>query len=338
MENNISKWLNRTAVTDIELSSRVRLARNINGVPFTHMLEDDEDITALGKIVEKTLPNLTRLRLSEFTDVGRALLVEKHLISPRFSQNGESVFINEEEDVSVMIGEEDHLRIQSLGVNESLESLYEKASAIDDTLESKIEYAFDERYGYLTACPTNLGTGMRASIMLHLPALTALKRIQRFHNNLTRFGFTLRGIYGEGSKPIGSVYQLSNQVTLGFSETDIIENLTELKERIIEEERSAREQLKTLETCDAVNRSFGILQYAYKLPLKEAAMHLSNVKLGIDLGYIDFDRFNFQAWFQQIQPAFISQKLNEFEYDTSRPNNQHERLRATLTRELLGGK
>nr|WP_250130301.1 hypothetical protein [Jeotgalicoccus sp. WY2] len=200
-----------------------------------------------------------------------------------------------------------------------------------------MEYAFDEQYGYLTACPTNIGTGMRASVMLHLPALTATNKIQRFHNNLTRFGFTLRGIYGEGSEPLGSVYQLSNQVTLGFEESVIINNLTELKNRLIEEERMARQHLLTLDTKDAVNRSLGILQHAYKLSLKEASMHLSNVKLGIDLSYIEFPDFNFQEWFQLIQPAFVKERINiEEDYDS--PGGAAESARASLMRELLGGK
>ncbi len=173
--------------------------------------------------------------------------------------------------------------------------------------------------------------------MLHLPALTATNKIQRFHNNLTRFGFTLRGIYGEGSEPLGSVYQLSNQVTLGFEESVIINNLTELKNRLIEEERMARQHLLTLDTKDAVNRSLGILQHAYKLSLKEASMHLSNVKLGIDLSYIEFPDFNFQEWFQLIQPAFVKERINiEEDYDS--PGGAAESARASLMRELLGGK
>ena len=336
MNKKTSSWLLNAKNTEIEMSSRIRLARNIKGVPFTHMLEDDEDIEVISKLVAKSLPDLKYLDLSNYNLEDRALLVEKHLISPRFAKSGQHVLLNSDENLSIMVGEEDHLRLQVLSMNDSLETLYEKASAIDDTLENKLEYAFDEQYGYLTACPSNVGTGLRASVMLHLPALTALKRIQGFHHNLTRFGYTLRGIYGEGSEPLGSVYQLSNQVTLGFNEIDIIDNLNDLKNRLVEEERIAREHLKTLDTCDAVNRSFGILQYAYKLNLKEAARHLSNVKLGIDIGYIDIDNFNFQEWFQLIQPAFINGYMNN-KKDENRPMMTHESARASLTRELLGG-
>lgn len=336
MNRETSIWIQNAVNTEIEMSSRIRLARNIKGVPFTHMLEDDEDLDALSGLVSKILPEYALTSMKKLSVLDRALLVEKHLISPNFARNGTRVFINDDEDTSIMLGEEDHLRIQALGVNVPLETLYEKASAIDDTLEETIEYAFDEQYGYLTACPTNIGTGMRASVMLHLPALTATNKIQRFHNNLTRFGFTLRGIYGEGSEPLGSVYQLSNQVTLGFEEAVIINNLNELKNRLIEEERMAREQLKTIDTLDAVSRSLGVLQHAYKLSLKEASMHLSNVKLGIDLAYLEVEKFNFQEWFQLIQPAFVKERLNREEYDS--PGIAAERTRAALMRELLGGK
>ncbi|CAD2071292.1 Putative ATP:guanido phosphotransferase [Jeotgalicoccus aerolatus] len=336
MNRQTSMWIKNAENTEIEMSSRIRLARNIKGVPFTHMLEDDEDLEALGGLVSKMIPDYDLALLENMTGLERALLAEKHLISPNFARNGTRVFINEDEDMSIMLGEEDHLRIQALGTNVSLEALYEKATAVDDTLEQKIEYAFDEQYGYLTACPTNVGTGMRASVMLHLPALTATNKIQRFHNNLARFGFTLRGIYGEGSESLGSVYQLSNQVTLGFEEAVIINNLSELKNRLIEEERLARQHMMTLDTLDAVNRSLGILRHAYKLSLKEAAMHLSNVKLGIDLSYIDLDGFNFQEWFQLIQPGFVKERLTE-EGNHDDTRTAAESTRAALTRELLGG-
>lgn len=337
MNKRTSTWIKNAKNTDIEMSSRIRIARNIKGVPFTHLLEDDEDLNALEGLVAKILPEYDLTMLTDLSVVERALLVEKHLVSPHFAKNGRRVFMNEEEDVSIMLGEEDHIRIQTLGSGASLEDLYDKASALDDKLEAKIEYAFDEQYGYLTACPTNIGTGLRASVMLHLPALTATQKIQRFHNNLTRFGFTLRGIYGEGSEPLGSVYQLSNQVTLGFEESVIINNLNELKVRLIEEERAARQRLMTLDTVDAVNRSLGILQHAYKLSLKEAAMHLSNVKLGIDLSYIELENFNFQERFQLIQPAFVKKDLNT-DQDLDAPESSAESARASLMRELLGGK
>ena len=335
MNRETSTWIQNAVNTEIEMSSRIRLARNIKGVPFTHMLEDDEDLEALGGLVSKMLPGYGLTSLDDLSAQDKALLVEKHLISPNFAERGTRVFINKNEDISIMLGEEDHIRIQALGANIDLETLYEKANTVDDTLEEKIEYAFDEQYGYLTACPTNIGTGMRASVMLHLPALSATNKIQRFHNNLTRFGFTLRGIYGEGSKPLGSVYQLSNQVTLGFEESVIINNLSELKTRLIEEERMARQYLRTIDTRDAVSRSLGILQHAYKLSLKEASMHLSNVKLGLDLSYIELEKFNFQEWFQLIQPAFVKERINKEEYDS--PAVAVEITRAALMRELLGG-
>lgn len=227
-----------------------------------------------------------------------------------------------------------------MGAELSLDELYEKASALDDRLESRLDYAFDDKYGFLTACPTNVGTGLRASVMLHLPALSLGNRIQRVSNNLNRFGFTLRGIYGEGSVPLGHIYQLSNQLTLGQSEEDIIKSLNELKTRIIEEEiemRSIMHSDHLIKAKDSIFRSYGILKHAYTISLKEAANHLSNVKLGVDLGFLPENTIRFQELVQLIQPAFIKMRLNSLDKEYVSLERAVAEERATLLRKQIGG-
>ena len=183
-----------------------------------------------------------------------------------------------------MINEEDHIRIQAMGTDLSLQDLYNIASEIDDTLDQSLDISYDEHLGYLTTCPTNIGTGMRASVMLHLPGLSIMKRMNRIAQTINRFGFTIRGIYGEGSQVYGHIYQISNQLTLGKTEDEIIDNLTEVVQQIINEEMQIRERLtqyNELETLDRIYRSLGILQNSRIISMEEASYRLSEVKLGI---------------------------------------------------------
>ena len=215
---------------------------------------------------------------------------------------------NEDESLSIMINEEDHIRIQAMSPELSLSELYTKASDIDDLLDKALDISYDEHLGYLTTCPTNIGTGMRASIMLHLPGLSIMKRMNRIAQTINRFGFTIRGIYGEGSQVYGHIYQVSNQLTLGKTEQDIIDNLTEVVNQIINEEMQIRERLHTynqIETLDRVYRSLGILQNCRMISMEEASYRLSEVKLGIDLGYVQLQDFNFNELMVSIQSAFL---------------------------------
>lgn len=340
MNNYLSPWMTNIEDGAIEMSSRIRLARNIKDVPFPHILQDLSRIEELEDTIGGVLIDYKNISIPQSAMEDKALLVEKHLVSPLFTKRGYSSFINEDESVSILLNEEDHLRVQVMGSGIPMGDLYEKAAMIDDMLEEEIDYAYDEQYGFLTACPTNVGTGMRASVMLHLPALSINKKINRFQSNLNRFGFALRGIYGEGSMPLGHIYQLSNQLTLGQTEEEIVENLEELKYRIMEEEQDMRQNLldyHLLQTKDTVNRSFGILKHAYTLTLKEAAMHLSNIKLGVDLDLIKQDGFKFQEWIQLIQPAFIKMRLNDLNKEYISLESAVEEERATLMRERLGG-
>ena len=340
-QNNVSPWIEESAELPVEMSARVRLARNVRHIPFPHMVRDDDALDAVLEKLSTAFDDYQKVSMNMLKFEDKALLVEKHLISPLFTRQGLHSFINENESVSIMINEEDHIRIQTMGAGVPTHELYKEAAKIDESLEDVVDYAFDEHFGYLTACPTNVGTGMRASVMLHLPALTLGRKIERLSGNLNRFGFTLRGIYGEGSVPLGHIYQLSNQLTLGQAEEEIIQNLDELKSQIIEEELEMRSRLESehlLEVKDSVSRSYGLLKHAYKMSLKEAAKCLSDVKLGIDLGVLEHDGFKFQKWIQLIQPDFLKMRLNEQHKHYTSLEQAVDEERATLLRELTGGK
>lgn len=335
----VSPWITEAKDTPVEMSSRIRLARNVRDLPFPHMLKDD-DMSEVTEKLNDALTDLRQVHLDEMKFEDKALLVEKHLISPLFTKRGRLSYISDDESVSVMVNEEDHVRIQVMGAGDSLDELYKRASALDDRLEAKLNYAFDDKYGFLTACPTNVGTGLRASVMLHLPGLSLGNRIQRIASNLNRFGFTLRGIYGEGSVPLGHIYQLSNQLTLGRTEEEIISSLNELKLRIMEEEdemRSIMNDDHLLKAKDSIFRSYGTLKYAHTISLKEAANHLSNVKLGVDLKLLPENTIRFQEQIQLIQPAFIKMRLNTLEKEYGSLERAVDEERATLLRELIGG-
>ncbi|MFB9861161.1 hypothetical protein ACFPFV_05805 [Salinicoccus siamensis] len=337
---NISPWMHDVKEQPVEMSTRIRLARNIDHIPYPHMMQNSSGIEQIVERLDGVLEGYDQKDMADLKFEDKALLVEKHLVSPLFTKQGVKNYTNEDESISVMVNEEDHLRIQAMGSGQHMMDIYRKANDIDDRIEHELDYAFDERYGYLTACPTNVGTGLRASVMLHLPALTSSKRIQRMAGNLSRFGFVLRGIYGEGSVPLGHIYQLSNQLTLGQTEDEIITTLDELKQRIIEEEiemRSWLEDEHLLDVKDAVHRSLGLLGHAYKLSLNEAAKCLSDIKFGIDLDLIELPHFHFQKWIQLIQPAFIKMRLNDKEGTYTSLEQAVEEERATMMRYLIGG-
>lgn len=280
--------------SDVVISTRIRLARNIKDIPFTSHMQKKEAELVLNKL-ESITPNigygLKMLRLNKMDDLTKLSLVEKHIISPDFAvdkQQTGAIIINEEENICIMVNEEDHLRIQVLSTGLELEQSLALALEIDEKIESLVNYAFSEKYGYLTACPTNVGTGMRASVMVHLPALTITGNSKKVLEAVNNFGMNIRGIYGEGSKSQGDIYQISNKQSLGTSENDIIKNLKVITEKIIEQERLARKYLgkEQIELEDRVYRAYGILSSAKKISSEEAKELLSSVKLGTDMGII----------------------------------------------------
>jgi protein arginine kinase len=259
MQNNrfidhaLSDWMKGTGPdSDIVISSRVRIARNLDSYPFPMLATNQQSKDVLDQTASvledeelSTVSNFTLLELAAMNDLQKRVLVEKHLISPALaneSRNG-AVILSDNESVSIMVNEEDHLRIQCLYAGFQIREAWDLANQIDDIFETKLDYAFDERKGYLTSCPTNVGTGIRASVMLHLPALVLTQQINRILSAITQVGLAVRGLYGEGSEALGNLFQISNQITLGQSEDEIIDNLYSVVRQIIEHERAAREKL-----------------------------------------------------------------------------------------------
>lgn len=305
----MSEWMRDKEESPVVMSSRIRLARNLENHVHPLMFPSEQDGFRVINEVQDALPDLSIQRLDTMDQQSKYKLVAKHLISPELiRQPASAVLLNDDESLSVMVNEEDHIRIQAMGNDLSLKSLFEKASHLDDELDKAVDISFDEHLGYLTTCPTNIGTGMRASVMLHLPGLSIMKRMNRIAQTINRFGFTIRGIYGEGSQVYGHIYQISNQLTLGKNEEAIIESLTEVVQQIINEELQIRERLNEhnhTETLDRVYRSLGILKYSRLISMEEASLRLSEVKLGIDLGYIELKDFKFNELMIAIQSPFL---------------------------------
>lgn len=329
---------------DIVLSSRIRLARNIDKIPFPDRLSEEKG-KEIVKMVEQafyTSAHTAEAYKSKYLwmndeNVNRSYF-EKHLISAKLLNNHrKSAFIlDKDETVSIMINEEDHLRLQCINAGFSLEEAYEMAEKLDNLLEEKLDYAFDERLGYLAACPTNLGTGLRASVMLHLPALSINNEMNSVLNAVTQIGMTIRGLFGEGSKSEGDLYQVSNQITLGLTEEEIINNLKAVVNQIITNEKWSREQLfknYKYEIEDKVYRALGTLKSAILINSKEALNLISNVRMGIEMGIIkDMNTEALNSLLVEIQPATLqlisSSKLSEKDRDINR---------AKLIRSKLGG-
>lgn len=309
INSHISEWMRDEAEQPVVMSSRIRLARNLDNHVHPLMYPSEKEGERVINEVQDALPELTLQRLDTMDQQSKYKLVAKHLISPELiKQPAAAVLLNEDESLSLMVNEEDHLRIQAMGNDLSLHTLFKKASEVDDQIDQELDISFDESLGYLTTCPTNIGTGLRASVMLHLPGLSIMKRMNRIAQTINRFGFTIRGIYGEGSQVYGHIYQISNQLTLGKTELEIIDSLAEVVQQIINEELQIREQLNRhnhVETLDRVYRALGVLKYSRLISMEEASFRLSEVKLGIDLGYIELEDFKFNELMIAIQSAFL---------------------------------
>ncbi len=324
-------------VKDIVLSSRVRLARNLANMPFPHNMTEPD----MGELVERvngainSKRDFMLMRMPELPVRERRLLVERHLISPDLAQSGEgAALISKDETVSILVGEEDHLRIQAMLPGMQLEEADTLSMSIDSMLSASLPYAFDEELGYLTACPTNVGSGMRASVMLHLPALSLTGQTEALLSTISKLGYAVRGIYGEGSSAPGHIYQISNQMTLGLLEEDIVSNLIATIARVIDHERSVRDALyrnNRLEVEDIVYRSCGVLRYARKLSTKEAMENISNLKLGCGVGILPEDaQMALNKLLTDVQSACLEQRtggeLTEI---------QRDEARATVVREAI---
>jgi protein arginine kinase len=323
---------------DVVISTRIRLARNLNHLPFPAFMSTEQKQEIVSRLFE-VLPEgegqaFTHIDMSTMTETQALSMVERHLISPEFARcgEGEALLLSEDESVSIMINEEDHLRIQVMRTGLDLDGAYQEADCWDNYLDTRLQFAFDDRLGYLTQCPSNLGAGMRASLMLHLPALQERGIVQQLASTVSKLGLTIRGMYGEGSKSKGAIYQLSNQVTLGITETEAIDNLKGIAAQIIKEERQWRETLgKTPAVQDRIFRSLGILQNARLLSGKEFMALMSNVRMGVSLKLIDHtDLDHIGMLLVDAQPATLM--LNS---DRQLEPEERDARRAQLVRERL---
>jgi len=299
MEGILMSWINEKGpIKDVVLSSRIRLARNIARFPFPSIMQPQHAKEIVDRVKKSILdgdPVLSRdftfMSMKEVPAIERQILVEKRLASQDLVQNSDAsaLILDSNERIAIMINEEDHIRMQCVLPGFQLDKAWDMLNRIDDVIEEKVEYAFHEQLGYLTSCPTNVGTGLRASAMLHLPALTITKQMNGILQIISKIGLTARGLYGEGSEALGNIYQISNQITLGPTEEDIINNLTIACQQIIEKERMARKALlkvNGMQFEDALWRAYAVLAHARVLELKEFMALVSQVRLGVNLNII----------------------------------------------------
>jgi protein arginine kinase len=328
----------------IVLSSRVRLARNLKTVPFPSHSKKADRVRAFEALMPavRSLPQMGEDAFSDSMDklpaLDKQVLVERHLISREHAAKnaGSGIVLNREESVCVMVNEEDHLRMQALRPGLQLRQAWAAIDGVDTALQEKVEFAFTERYGFLTACPTNLGTGIRVSAMLHLPGLVLAEQINQIIQAVNKLGLAVRGLYGEGTEALGNIFQVSNQMTLGEPETEIVERINKVLLQIIEHEENAR--LSQLEKKPSVllnhiGRAYGILGNAWSISSKEAMNLLSFMRLGVDIGvFRETPKSLVDELFLRSQPAHLQlahplrEKLGSDERDLFRAEMLRERV------------
>ena len=323
------EWLRGTGPeSDIVMCSRIRLARNLADFPFTNRAsrgEKGEIESTFKAIIDNEAFELSYLDVNGMTPLERQFLVERQLISRELAtaEGPRGVAIGPRENISTMVNEEDHLRIQVMLSGFSLHDIWERINRLDDQLEGQIAYAFSSQLGYLTACPTNVGTGIRVGVMLHLPALVQTKQIDKVFRALQKINLAVRGLYGEGTQAFGDFYQISNQQTLGKSEVELIRNLSDVVPQIIQYERTARQALlneRRQHLHDQVSRAYGVLKTAQTISSEETMHLLSSVRMGINLGLIDdLAIATVNELFIQTQPSHL-QKIQGTELGVEERN------------------
>ena len=336
------KWyINSGVDSDVVVSSRIRLARNLDELPFPNSMDRESSekvIDAVRSALEKYgNESFHYLDMEKVSRLETSVLLEDHLVSREFcEQSGthKMLITDETSNLAVMLNEEDHIRIQTIYAGFAINEAYERANAIDDCITKGVNLAFDETLGYLTSCPTNLGTGLRASVMLHLPAISASGYIKSLISLMTKIGLTVRGLYGEYSEAKGQLYQLSNQVTLGICEKDTLEKLTSAVLQIAAKERELRKTLSLEENIsfqDKLWRSYGVLVSARKMTADEAAELISNVRLGAQSGIIPaLAEKNLIKLLIEIMPAHMIERNNE-----ASDSDIRDKLRADYIREKM---
>lgn len=343
VKNEQSKWMQgKGPMSDVVISSRARLARNLAQFSFPSR-EDGKQLNQVRNKIRETLKGLQYkldfLQMEELSELEKRALVERHLISIEHATQGpeKGLAIDKDQMISIMVNEEDHLRIQVLFPGMQLQDALRLVDEVDDRLEEKLEYAFQEKWGYLTCCPTNLGTGLRVSVMVHLPGLNMTGRLQQTLQLVTRLGLAVRGLYGEGSESAGNLFQLSNQTSLGLREEEIIDNISGVIDQVVEREREARQYLvkeREMDIKDRVWRGYGALSYAQKISTEEAVSLLSDLKLGIDLGIIkEIDPAILSQLMVLIRPATL-QRINNRELDELERDVKRAEL---IKKKMVGG-
>lgn len=339
--NQPGSWLSRTENTGVVVSSRIRLARNLKDIAFPGWCDDESCLKVWARVNEaahslSSIEETISAEMGALSGLDKQILFERHLISREHmdQEEGSGVLILPDESVSIMVNEEDHLRLQSIHPGLDLKTCWQEIDAIDSDLEKKLSYAFSPSLGYLTACPSNVGTGMRASVMLHLPALVLMEEMNSIMKGMGKIGLAVRGLWGEGTDATGNMFQVSNQVTLGETEAEIIHNLEQIVLELVTHEENARKRLmekrQTL-VRDHVGRAHGILTQAHILTSKETLDLLSGLRLGIDLGIVkSLDWSHLNELLILTQPGHL-QKIHGCELN---PELRDE-ARATLVRSRL---
>jgi len=323
------------------LSSRVRLARNIKKYLFQQKLSVSDAsamvLEAQGSLTRAGAGLFHQMDIQALGETEQRVFVEKHIVSPEFIKGSlpRSLLISDDQNISVMLNEEDHIRIQSIQPGDKLGDALATANQIDDLIEESVEFAFHPKFGYLTACPTNTGTGLRASFMIHLPCLEKSDQLKNLLPMISKFGITLRGIYGEGTAPMGSIYQISNQTTLGKSEEDIVQGLQNVTKTVIEQENKAMEKMLATGRDDMENDiylAYATLAYSRKITAKKSMDMLSKIRLGYMTGLLDKEKPAKQVYqiMMEIQPGHLmriaGREMNE---------NERDKARASYLREIF---
>lgn len=356
MNNSIKKipelsWVKGNgSYSDIVLTSRIRLARNLVNIPFPPKARV-QDLKKSQKLIDDAFYShpyfsarcksqnknyFTKISFDELPEVDKYLLAEEYLVSHAFvnEKGPRAVYFNKNANLSFMANEEDHLRMQSLLSGLELEKTWKLVNKLDDVLEEKLNFAYNENLGYLSTCPTNVGTGMRVSVMLHLPAITMLNLIAQIVPRILQLGLAIRGIYGEGTEAYGHFYQISNQISLGLKEEDIIEKIKGITIQIVEQEMLSRENMLrdlSAQTKDRVWRSFGLLKSAQLISSEEALELLSMVKLGISVKILpDIPVSVLNELFLLIRPAYLQKTLGQFLEPLARDQKRAEVIRKKL--------
>lgn len=337
------KWITEgtTRQKDVVVSTRVRLARNLQDARFPHRAEAEEaeQICQTVQVAVGQLDNATDYDHHKLNDVDRLtrrVLMEQHYISPDLIKNRPiaEYYLSEKTNTTIMVNEEDHLRIQKIMPGLQLNACYDAVQQIATALEEHLPFAWHREFGYLTACPTNTGTGLRASVMLHLPALRHTQQLKGMLDSLGKVGITCRGIYGEGSEALGDLFQISNQRTLGYSEQEAIQKLEKVVENLITQERNTRKMMMDnipADMADIIFRSVGVLRYARQLTAEEAFGHLSHVRAGICMGILaQWDVRAIDNLMFHVQEYTIKQ----YKQDTKQTESE-EIVRATLIRDYF---